>query len=452
MLKIAQGRHPTIAFVALCLGFFMTILDVTIVNVALVNIKEHIGGGLNALQWIIDGYALIFASLLLTTGALGDRIGNKRIFIAGLIMFTLSSILCGLAPTLWLLELGRIAQGFGAALLVPASLALINHTFPDAKKKASALGVYGAIGGFGATIGPVLGGVLINIFGWRSIFLVNVPFGILCLLLTTFFITESPTKKRGFDIPGQIAAIASLSLLTFSFIEGKGLGWHSPLILSALILFIIATMLFLMRELKTKMPMLPLSFFRNSTFSGANAVGFLSFFTLYGYLFILSLFFQQVQHYSPLKTGMALLPGGIPLFIASLFTGKLAGKMGVKIPILIGILFGCLGYAGLGLVNEGTPYIFIAIAMATIGLFMAFTIPPITVAVVTNVKKEHSGIASSIYNVSRQVGSILGVAILGSLIGSQGEFIQGMHIAFFIATAACLVSLFITSIWIKSKQ
>ncbi|MGI8420376.1 MAG: MFS transporter [Candidatus Levyibacteriota bacterium] len=448
-----KNNHPTIAFIALCLGFFMTILDVTIVNVALVDIKTHLGGNINALQWILDGYALVYASFLLTTGALGDRLGNKRIFIVGLGLFTLASILCGLAPTLLILELGRLLQGLGAALLVPNSLALINHTFADEKKKATALGIYGAIGGLGAAVGPVLGGLLVHSFSWRSIFIVNFPVGIICFLLTFFFVKESQNRKQaGFDIPGQVAGITALSLLTFAFIEGKGLGWHSPIIIGIFVSFAIAAILFLVREHKTKTPMLPLAFFSNLTFSGANTIGFLAFFALYGELFIVSLFFQQIQHYSPLTTGMAFLPEGLALFIPTLFIGKLVGSIGVKVPILIGLVIGCLGYAGLAFITARTSYLFVAAAIGAIGLAMAFIVPPITNVIVTNVQEKYSGIASSIYNVSRQIGAVLGVAILGSLIGSHKEFIQDMHLAFLICAALLFIALVIGAIFVKGNK
>lgn len=431
----------------------MTVLDVTIVNVALVDIKSQLHTGVNALQWIIDGYALFFASFLLTAGAIGDKLGNKRIFILGLNLFTLASLFCGFSPSITFLEIGRVFQGLGAALLVPASLALVNHIYSDEKKKAQALGIYGSIGGFGAALGPILGGLLVSIFSWRSIFIVNIPIALLCAFLTFSFVAESPKdKKRSFDIPGQLLGIISLSALTFVFIESKTFGPFSLPIISSAFICIIATILFIYREKQTKSPMLPLQFFLNKTFSGATIISLLLFLNLYGELFVMSLFFQQIRHFSPALTGLALLPQGVALAIPTLFTGKLSAKIGVKTPIIIGTVCGILGYGGLALITTSTAYVVIAATIIGIGLTMAFAVPAITIVIVGSVDKQYSGIASSIYNVTRQVGSILGVAILGSLVNTSGAFLSGMRTAFILTTGACIMSLVITLIWIKQNK
>ncbi len=243
---------------ALCLGYFMTILDVTIVNVALVNIKERLSANVTGLQWIVDGYALVFASLLLTGGDLGDRIGRRKVFLLGLALFTLASALCSLAPSLLVLQIARAFQGLGAALLVPTSLALLNTIFPDARKRAQAIGIWAAVASIGATSGPLLGGLLVNTFGWRSIFLINIPIGILCFLLTSRSIAPStPQGGRSLDLAGQGASVLTLGMLTFALIEGNSLGSRSPLILAAYAGSVLFFLLLLLREKTTRDPMLP---------------------------------------------------------------------------------------------------------------------------------------------------------------------------------------------------
>jgi MFS transporter, DHA2 family, methylenomycin A resistance protein len=255
------GRQTLLPLLALCLGYFMTILDVTIVNVALVDIKEYLSANVTGLQWIVDGYALVFASLLLTGGALGDRRGSRTIFLIGFALFTLASTLCSLAPTLLVLQIARAFQGLGAALLVPNSLALLNTLYTEAHRRAQAIGIWAAVASIGALSGPLLGGFLVNAFGWRSIFLINLPIGILGFLLTLRSIAPStPKARRSLDLPGQVASILALGLLTFALIEGNSLGNRSPLILAAYTGSVLFFLVLLWREKTTSHSMLPLMF------------------------------------------------------------------------------------------------------------------------------------------------------------------------------------------------
>jgi MFS transporter, DHA2 family, methylenomycin A resistance protein len=278
---VQQQKTPTMmSLLALCLGYFMTILDVTIVNVALVDIKEHLSANVTGLQWIVDGYALVFASLLLTGGALGDRRGNRTIFWVGFALFTLASTLCSLAPTLLVLQIARAFQGLGAALLVPNSLALLNTIYTQAHKRAQAIGVWAAVASIGALTGPLLGGFLVSAFGWRSIFLINLPIGVLGFLLTLRSIAPStPMASRSLDLPGQVAGMLALGMLTFALIEGNSLGILSPLILAAYAGSVLFFLLFLWREQATHHPMLPLKLFREKTFSATNVVALCQTFT-----------------------------------------------------------------------------------------------------------------------------------------------------------------------------
>src|SRR5205809_3618045 len=357
--KRTQSALPLLA---LCLGYFMTILDVTIVNVALVNIKEQLGANVTGLQWIVDGYALVFASLLLTGGALGDRRGSRTIFLAGLALFTLTSTLCSLAPTLLVLQIARAFQGLGAALLVPTSLALLPTIFPDAKKRAQAIGIWAAVASIGATSGPLLGGVLVNAFGWRSIFLINLPIGILGFLLTFRSIAPStPQGGRSLDLPGQLASILALGMLTFALIEGNSLGIMSPPILAAYTGSMLFFLLLLLREKTTSHPMLPLALFQERTFSATNVVAVCQTFTFTGFLFVISLFLQQVKHYSPSLTGVALLPSFGCALLATSLSGMLMARIGVKRVMVIGLLLSALACFGFVIVDTQTSYLLLAV-------------------------------------------------------------------------------------------
>ncbi len=443
--------QTTIPLLALCLGYFMTILDVTIVNIALVDIKEHLSANVTGLQWIVDGYALVFASFLLTGGALGDRRGSRKVFLAGLALFTLASTLCSLAPTLLVLQIARAFQGLGAALLVPNSLALLHTIFPDAKKRARAIGIWAAVASIGAISGPLLGGVLVNAFGWRSIFLINLPVGLLCLLLTSRCIAPStPQGGRSLDLPGQVASILALGMLTFALIEGNSLGSMSPLILAAYTGSVLFFLLLLFREKKTRNPLLPLELFQERTFSAANAVAVCQTFTFTGFLFVMSLFLQQVKHYTPSLMGLALLPAFGFALLATSLSGGLMASIGAKSVMVIGLLLSALGCFGLVMVETQTSYVLLACLLAVLGGGLALVLPAMTEAAISHAPRAQSGIAAGMLNVSRQVGGVIGVAILGTLVGNQQTFLSGMHLAFVIAGGVLVLGL--VSAWVFTSE
>ena len=440
-------RQTMIPLLAICLGYFMTILDVTIVNVALVDIKEHLSANVTGLQWIVDGYALVFASFLLTGGALGDRRGSRTVFLAGLALFTLASTLCSLAPTLLVLQIARAFQGLGAALLVPNSLALLNTIYTDARKRAQAIGIWAAVASIGALSGPLLGGVLVSAFGWRSIFLINLPIGILGFLLTSRYVAPStPQGGRSLDLPGQVAGILTLGMLTFALIEGNSLGSTSPPILAAYTASILFFLFFLFREKTTSHPMLPLALFRERTFSASNVVALFQTFTFMGFLFVMSLFLQQEKHYLPSLTGLALLPAFASAILATSLSGRLMASLGTKSVIIIGLLLSAVGCFGMVLVETQTNYVLLACLLAVLGGGLALVLPAMTEAAISHAPQAQSGIASGMLNVSRQVGGVLGVAILGTLVGNQQTFLSGMHIAFVIAGGVLVLGL--VSAWV----
>ena len=430
-----------LALTAICIGYFMVILDATIVNVVAPVLQTQLGTTHTAVQWVIDGYLLLFASFLLTAGALGDRLGNKQMFVAGLLVFTSASVACGLAPSVGVLIAARVIQGIGAAFLVPPSLALLNHTFETPQERAKATGVWASVAGIAAASGPIVGGLLIHWLGWRSVFLINLPIGLAGLLLTLRFVTRSPRlKQQSFDFPGQIAGMVTLGMLTFAFNEGNHLGWLMWPIWSALVIGAVAAGAFIFIERRTASPMLPLELFSSPAFNTSNVVGLLLNFGFYGQLFFINLFFQQVKGYSPLLTGLALLPETGMVWLASWLSGRVTARRGPGLPMVLGPLIGAAGFFSLYLTDASTPYLISCFMLMAIGFGMAFNMPAMTTTCIEAAPRERSSIASAVLNAGRQTGSALGVALLGSLVGSRSSFVPGMHLALVIAGAMFLLA------------
>lgn len=454
---LEQGRgnskRQALSLIAICAGYFMVILDATAVTVAVPNIQQQLGATVSDLQWVLDGYTLAFAALLLTAGALGDRLGNKHVFLLGLFLFTASSALCGLAPTLWVLQVARVIQGVGAALQVPTSLALLNQTFHDPRERDRAIGLWGSIAGIAAAAGPVLGGILVSFLNWRSVFLLNLPIGIVAFVLTMCYLPAVPgLARRGLDFMAQMMAICALGLLTLAIIEGKNWGWTSWPILGAFTGFLLTGMLFLFIERRSTNPMLPLQLFSIPMFSAGNSVGLLINFGFYGQLLLINLFLQNILKYPPFITGLALLPEAGVVTLASLLSGRVTARFGPRWPMIIGLLLGTTGFWLMLVVQTSTPYLLLCPMLVAIGFGMSFTMPAMTTVVVASVPKERSGIASAVLNASRQVGSVLGYALLGSLVGEGATFIAGMHIAMGLSGASFLLACILTVLYVRTRQ
>ncbi|HET8673207.1 MAG TPA: DHA2 family efflux MFS transporter permease subunit, partial [Thermoleophilaceae bacterium] len=324
--------------IAICLGYFMVILDATVVNVALPALGRDLGGGVSSLQWVVDGYTLVFAGLLLTAGSLGDRLGGRRVFRAGLVLFTLASAACAAAPSVAVLVVARLAQGLGAALLVPSSLALLRAAYEDPRERARAVGIWGAVAGIAAASGPVIGGLLVSAASWRAVFLLNLPVGIGALLLAHRHLPRGGDRTGAeLDPAGQLAGVAALTALTLGLIEGGNSGWTSASALVPLVAFVPLAALFLALERRAPDPMLPLGLFRSRAFSSAGFVGLAINLGFYGQLFVLSLYFQHVRGWSALGTGLALLPEGIFVALSSALSGRAMARMGTRTPMLFGL-------------------------------------------------------------------------------------------------------------------
>ena len=415
----------------------MAVLDSTVVNVALPDMARSLGTGIAGMQWVVDGYALLFASLLLTAGALGDRLGNRGMFVAGLALFTLASALCGIAPSLGALVAFRALQGVGAAVQVPASLALLRHAYHDPAERAQAIGIWAAATGVAVAAGPVVGGILTHAWTWRSVFLVNLPVGVLGIVLTLRHVPPVPPHQDGdLDLTAQALGIAALGGLTFGLIQGGVWGWASAPVILSLLVAALAAVLFYLGERRAAHPMLPPALFRDATFSAANAVGAILSFGFYGELFLMSLFFQQVQHRSPLAAGLALLPQTAVISLMNFVSGQVTARRGARLPMALGLAIGGAGLLGLALVSARASLFSVVGPMLAVGMGASLAMPAMTHAAIDHTPKERAGIGSAVLNASRQVGGVVGIALLGALIG--GRFMVGMHWGMLLAGALFL--------------
>ncbi|MGX1854980.1 MFS transporter [Streptomyces sp. NPDC055299] len=434
------SRSPTLPLVALCLGYFMVILDVTVVTVALPVIGTSLHAGVTGLQWVVDGYTVVCAGLLLFCGGLGDRLGGKAVFLGGLLVFTLASAGCALAPTVTVLVVARLVQGLGAALMVPASLALLRTAYPERAARARAFGVWGTVAGLAAGAGPVLGGVLVTGLGWRSVFLLNLPVGLAALLLTVRHVPHSPAgrARRGLDLPAQAAAAVALAALATGCIEAGALGWTRPAVLGAFAASVCGALAFLVLERRARAPMLPLALFRVRAFSASAVIGVLLNAGFYGLLFLAPLYFQQVHHYSALRTGCALLPAVGVVALGSALAGRLTARTGPRLPMVAGLVVGAAGLLGWLAAGPDTPWAVLAAPMACVGFGTALTMPASTAAVMEATPGERGGVAAAVFNAARQTGSALGVALFGTLVAAG--LVPGLHLSVLIGAAGFLIA------------
>ncbi|MFD1954520.1 MFS transporter [Paenibacillus thailandensis] len=431
------GRSTkALVLLGLSLGYFMVLLDTTVVSVALPSIRAELGGGISGLQWVVNAYTIVFAGLLLSMGALADTLGAKRVYTCGLVLFLAGSAISAAASNLGTLIGMRAILGIGAAALMPASLTLIAHAYPEPVQRARALGIWAAITGAAMAAGPVLGGLMADSLGWRSIFLLNVPLAIVSLIVTFLFVKETGRKPRkSFDWRGQIAAVAAIAGLSFGLMEGETYGWSSAVILGAFGLALSGAILFLIIEAKGQDPLLPLPLFKNKTVSAGMVAGMAINIGLSGTLFVLPLFFQQIRGLSAHLAGLALLPMMIPLAFNPILTGRIVGRTGARIPMTAGFCLGALGTMLQVWTDGRSSYAVTMIGLLLIGFGVSLTIPSLTAAVMSSVPKEQTGAISGALNSSRQLGATLGVAIIGSILGGGESFIAGMQASLIVMSA-----------------
>jgi DHA2 family methylenomycin A resistance protein-like MFS transporter len=440
--KTNRSRLATsLTLAAMSLGYGVVQLDVTIVNTALNSIGSSLGGGVSELQWVVSAYTIAFAAFILTAGALGDRIGAKRIFMAGFAIFTTASVGCALAPNAATLIAARGLQGLGAAILVPNSLALLSHAYPDPKARGRAVGIWAAGASLALTAGPLVGGGLITLIGWRSIFLVNLPVGLAALWLTWRYASETTrSPQREIDLPGQIAAIAALGCLAGAIIEAGAVGWTNPFVIAGFFASVILAILFVLQERRAAQPMLPLTLFQHRIFAVTSLVGLLVNVAFYGLIFVFSLYFQRVNGRSPFLTGLAFLPMMGAVLPVNLVAAHLAERIGAPQTIALGAALAAIGCLALLGISPGTSYLEIWVQLVIIGGGLGLLVPPLTSTLLGSVEKSRSGIAAGVLNATRQTGSVLGVALFGSLVGQAGSFMSGAHQSLMISALLLVVA------------
>ncbi|HEX9211201.1 MAG TPA: MFS transporter [Bradyrhizobium sp.] len=437
----ASRLATSLTLAAMSLGYGVVQLDVTIVNTALDAMGKTLGGGVAELQWVVSAYTIAFAAFILTAGALGDRIGAKRVFVAGFAIFTAASLACAVSPNAVALIGARLVQGLAAAILVPNSLALLNHAYKDDRQRGRAVAIWAAGASLALTAGPFVGGGLITLVGWRSIFLVNLPIGLAGLWLTWRYATETTrAPSREIDLPGQLAAICALGALAGAIIEGGALGWRHSLVLSAFAVAAVLAMLFVWRENRTAQPMLPLSLFGHRLFTLTTIVGLLVNVAIYGLIFVLSLYFQRINSLSAWWTGLAFVPMMGAVLPVNLLAPRLAERIGPCPTIVVGACVSALGCLALLWIEAGTSYWAICAQMIAISGGLGLLVPPLTSTLLGSVEKARSGIAAGVLNATRQTGSVLGVALFGSLIASEGAFMEGLHLSLAVSTAVLLLA------------
>ena len=424
-------RAGTLA--AASLGFSVVQLDVFVVNVAIRQIGSALASGTSGLQWVVGVYTLMFAALILTAGALGDRFGARRMFAAGFMVFMVASLACGLAPRMGALIAARAVQGAGAALLGACSLALINHAFSDETDRARAVEWWAAGASIALSAGPIIGGLLIAGLGWRPIFFINLPIGAAGLWLTWRYAPETTLTSRGFDIGGQVTAVIALGALAWALIEGGAAGFSGLPVAAGFALAAASLAAFLVIEARRREPMLPLGLFRRSAFAAPAFFGLLVNIAFYGLIFVFSLLLQEQDHYSALRAGLAFLPMTAAVLVANLTTGRLAGLIGTRPVILTGLAAMAAGCAGLLFAGPGTPFAQIVGQQVLLGGGIGLLVPPMTSTLMGSVNRSRSGVASGALNAMRQAGSVLGVAVFGSLIAAKGNFTTGFHVDLVIA-------------------
>ncbi|SFF17031.1 MFS transporter, DHA2 family, methylenomycin A resistance protein [Actinacidiphila alni] len=436
----AVVRSPGRTLAAALLGFFVITLDASVVTVALPSIGADLHGGLAALQWVVDGYTLVFAAFMLSTGALSDRIGAGRAFLAGLAVFTAASAACGCAPGLGVLIGTRVVQGAAASVMLPASLALVRQAYPDAggsgssgMGRARAVALWAAGGAVAVALGPVAGGALTSVWSWRGIFFINLPIGLLAAALLART-PRSPRRTAPLDVPGQLTAVLGLAALTFAVIEGGGLGAVAAAVAVAVLVC------FFLIEARTAHPVVPLGLFRDRTVAVCVAVGAALSFAFYGMIFVLSLFFQQVRGQSALGAGLMFLPMTALIALVNVVAGRLAARFGPRLPMLAGQLLMIVGLLILLPVGAGTPAALLAVVMVPLGLGGALAVPPLTAALLDATPAERAGLAAGVLNAGRQIAGALAVAAFGALVARPDRFLPGLRTCLLLSAALLTVT------------
>jgi len=401
-----------------CMSLLIVGLDNTIVNVALPDIGRELAAPVSGLAWVVDAYTIALASLLMMSGSLADRFGRRRVFQLGLVLFGLGSLLCGLAPNAGLLVVFRVVQALGGSMLNPVAVSIIATVFPDPRERARAMGFWSAVFGLSMALGPVVGGLLVALAGWRAIFWVNIPVIVAAIVLTALFVPESrAARSRRLDVPGQLLVVAVFGSLTFGIIEGPAAGWTSPAVLAAFGLATAALLGLLLVEPRRRDPLIDPRFFRSIPFSGATVIAICGFACLGLFLFLNTLYLQEGLGFSPLTAGLLTLPMAVMTIVVSPFSGRVVGARGPRIPLVTAGIFIMACGALLTQVPATPVYGLLIPAYLAFGIGIGVLNPPITNAAVSGMPGAQAGVAGAVASTSRQLGVTVGVAVAGAIAG-----------------------------------
>ena len=413
-------RRRMLVLAICCSSLFVVGLDITIVNLALPAIRRDLGSSLSGLQWVVDAYTLVLASLLMLGGATGDRFGRRRTFQAGLVLFGAGSLACSLAPTTGWLIAFRAVQAVGGSMLNPVAMSIITTVFTDRAERARAIGVWGSVIGLSMALGPLLGGALVEAVGWRSVFWMNVPVVLAVVVLTARYVPESRAPRaRRFDPAGQVLMVLLLAATTFGIIEGPGLGWGSPVIVGSFAVAAAALAGLLVVETRRPEPLLDPRFFASVPFSAASLIAVAAFAALGGFLFLNALYLQDVRGFSPLHAGLLTLPMAAMTAVLPPVSGRIVATRGPRLPLTVGGAGIAASGALLLFLDADTPVLLVLVAYVLFGIGFGMVNAPITNTAVSGMPVAQAGVAAGVASTSRQVGSALGVAVLGSLVTAQ---------------------------------
>ncbi len=467
--SLSTPRAKNLALLLLAMTQFVIVIDASIVNVALPSIGAHLHFSRDDLTWVVNSYTLTFGGFLLLGGRMADLLGRRRMFMLGLIVFSLASLAGGLAQSETWLIAARAVQGLGAAIVSPAALSIITTTFADGAERNRALGIWGAVAGAGGAAGVLLGGVLTSGLSWRWVLFVNVPIGLIAAGLAPRTLLESRREDAAntFDIPGAVAVTAGLALLVYAVVDAVNVGWGATRTIVCLAAAVVLLIAFVVIELRQDDPLMPFSIFRLRTLRGANIVGLLIGMSLFSMFFFISLYLQDVMRYTPIKTGVAYLPLAVGIIISAGVASQLVTRLGFKIPLAIGMVLIAAGL--LWFAQVPAPHgsylsdILGPSLLAAVGLGFAFV--PVTIAAVTGTEAHEAGLASGLINTSQQVGGALGLAILATVANSRTQDLlnagvrntaialtKGFDRAFLIGAGFAVAGAILTMLLISSKD
>ena len=414
-----EERHRWAVLAVLCLSLFVVVMDGTIVNVALPSLVTELGATTRQLQWIVDAYLLVFTGLLLAAGSFGDRYGRKRALTVGLVLFVVTSVLAGSVDTPETLIASRALMGIGAALIFPATLAVLTNTFPDPKERAAAIGIWSAMSGMAVAGGPIVGGWLLEHFWWGSVFFINVPLVALAIVGVVAVVPESKDRATPpLDLAGLGLSIAAITTIVFTIIEAPEWGWLSPATLAGAVLGAALLTVFVVWELRVEHPMLPVRIFRNLRFSAASVAITSAFFALFGFIFLITQYFQLVRSYSPLQAGIRTIPVAVSIAAASVLSPKLVERVGTKLVVVAGLVSMSIGFLWVSTASAVTPYAEIVGQMIFLGLGLGMTTAPATESIMGSLSPDKAGVGSAVNDTTRELGGTLGVAVIGSVFNS----------------------------------